>query len=748
MQLQKISLRYLLLVFGFLFLKIGFAQVLEGTIVDAKTGEPIPYAQVYCLELHNGTTSDEDGFWKLEQVLSGKFSLQFSAVGYESRLINVEKTESSLQIKLEGAHINLDEVIVSTSVSNLQRFNTSPVDARKLSELNNIQQSTLIEALSNIPGVYNLSTGNGISKPVIRGLSGMRVLTVQNGLRIENQQWGGDHGFALNELGVNKVEVIKGPSSLIYGADALGGVIYVEDEPYANANENVIEASTKFESNSMASINSLSYKTSKNHLRFSVHGGYFNRADYRIPGNKFVANSRNSGSSLKAAVGYHKNNWITNLRYQFLNSVIGLPGHTHDSVFVTEDFLTNNQRRSYTIPSQNITNHLALWENKFYFNKSNVVAQVGFTSNRLQEFEEKITIPGIDMTLTNYTYSLRWNYQINDYFELVAGTQGMIQQSQNAPAALDILITNSSFSDAGAYSLIVGSYKLWNFKAGARYDQRTVATLKGLDFQKQFEGLNYALGVARSSRNFTGRLNVSSGFRPPHISEILANGVHHGSTRFLIGDLNLAAERATQIDLYLAAHGEHLEIIVNPFVNIINNFIYQDPSNQFINGYQVFNFQQTNAVLSGGDIAFHYHPHLAHWLHLESNFSMLQTQDEFGNPLPQIPQNRINNTVKVDLNSKNNFKINTLSLQYAYYFNQNNVSAFETPTQAFSLLNLGVVGSFDKTQKLEFSFGINNLLNESYIDHLSRLKPYLINNPGRNFYLKLNYLISKTKVKV
>ena len=366
----------------------------------------------------------------------------------------------------------------------------------------------------------------------------------------------------------------------------------------------------------------------------------------------------------------------------------------------------------------------------------------------MQEFEEKITIPGIDMTLTNYTYSLRWNYQINDYFELVAGTQGMIQQSQNAPAALDILITNSSFSDAGAYSLIVGSYKLWNFKAGARYDQRTVATLKGLDFQKQFEGLNYALGVARSSRNFTGRLNVSSGFRPPHISEILANGVHHGSTRFLIGDLNLAAERATQIDLYLAAHGEHLEIIVNPFVNIINNFIYQDPSNQFINGYQVFNFQQTNAVLSGGDIAFHYHPHLAHWLHLESNFSMLQTQDEFGNQLPQIPQNRINNTVKVDLNSKNNFKINTLSLQYAYYFNQNNVTAFETPTQAFSLLNLGVLGSFDKTQKLEFSFGINNLLNESYIDHLSRLKPYLINNPGRNFYLKLNYLISKTKVKV
>ena len=148
--------------------------------------------------------------------------------------------------------------------------------------------------------------------------------------------------------------------------DALGGVIYLADEPYANANESELSFGSKLETNSMATVNNLSYKTSKNNLRFAVYGGYFNRANYRVPGNQFVLNSKNSGGSIKTAIGYNKKNWITNLRYQMLFFQNGLPGHTHDANPDVSSFLGDNQTRNYTIPAQIIMNHLAQWENKFY----------------------------------------------------------------------------------------------------------------------------------------------------------------------------------------------------------------------------------------------------------------------------------------------------------------------------------------------------------------------------------------------
>ena len=721
------------------------AQILEGRVLDDKTSLGLPFVTIYCIETQNGTMTDSSGNWQLDNVINNHMTLQISASEYDSKIIKVDDPNDDIIVKLEHAHIHLDEVIISTSDSKLQRYNTHPVDSRKLSDLNKIEQTTLVDALSNMPGVYNLSTGNGISKPVIRGLSGMRVLTAQNGLRIENQQWGADHGFAIFNLGIDRVEVIKGPSSLIYGADALGGVIYIADEPYANANETEITASSKFETNSMATYNKLSYKISKNHLRLALYGGYFSRADYGVPNNQFVKNSKNSGASIKTAVGYNKNNWITNIRYQLLYSRIGLPGHTHDSIWEASSFLSSNQSRSYNIPAQHITNHLAQWENKFYFKNDELVAQLGFTSNELSEFEEKVSVPGIDMKLQNYSYNFRWKHQLNKHFEIVSGSQGMMQKNLNGPNAEEVLIANTNFLDLGAYSLLRGTFNIWNFQAGARFDQRNVTTLEAINpFKKSYNGINYSFGISRSSKNFTTRLNASSGFRPPHISETLADGVHHGTSQYLIGDIGLVSERANQIDFYLGTHLDHLEIVVNPFINQISNFIYRNPTNQYIDGFQVFTIQQTNALLTGGDIALHYHPHIAHWLHLESNFSLLYTQDQGGSPLPQIPQNRWNNILKVEFESDKKLKINTLSVQYVYNFKQDKIMTYEIESDAYQLVNIGISGSLHTKHKIDFSLGLNNLFNEQYIDHLSRLKTYGIANQGRNFYIKLNIMLTKS----
>ena len=429
---KRINLLFLLLI-SFL---LGHSQFVNGKVIDNETGLGIPFSKIYCLETETGVQADSSGKWQLKNVIYNRMTIQVSATNYESKILIVDSSDLEILVRLSTSHIHLDEVIISTTDSKLQRYSAFPVESRKIADLNKIEQTNLVDAMSNIPGIYNFSTGNGIAKPVIRGLSGMRVLTSQNGLRLENQQWGADHGFAVLNLGIDRIEVIKGPSSLIYGADALGGVIYLSDEPYANLNNEEIKASTKFESNSLASFNKISYKKSKDNLRFAVYGGYFSRANYAIGNSEFlntsnkdfVTNSKNSGGSFKTAIGYNKNNWITNFRYQLLYFQNGLPGHTHDSNPELSSFLSSNQSRSYTIPAQKIFNHLAQWENKFYFKNDELVAQLGFTSNELREFGEKVFTPGIDMTLQNSSYNIRWKHHFNKHFDLVSGSQAMLQK--------------------------------------------------------------------------------------------------------------------------------------------------------------------------------------------------------------------------------------------------------------------------------------------------------------------------------
>ena len=560
----------LFLLSTFFILFSSQAQSLQGKVLDFETGSGIPFAKIYCLETQNGANADSSGAWQLDNIIDNQMTLQISAHEYDSKMIKVEGYDSEVIVKMNKAHIHLDEVIISTSDSKLQRYSAFPVESRKIADLNKIEQTNLVDAMSNIPGIYNFSTGNGIAKPVIRGLSGMRVLTSQNGLRLENQQWGADHGFAVLNLGIDRVEVIKGPSSLIYGADALGGVIYLADEPYANLNSEEIKASTKFETNSLATFNKISYKKSKDNLRFAVYGGYFSRNNYAIgynnllnPSDKeYVVNSKNSGGSFKTAIGYNKKNWITNFRYQLLYFQNGLPGHTHDANPDVSSFLSYSRNRSYTIPAQKIFNHLAQWENKFYFKNDEVIAQLGFTSNELKEYGEKVSVAGIDMTLQNTSYNVRWKHHFNKHFEIVSGSQGMLQSNTNGQYAEEILVPDANFTDLGAFSLIKGTFNLWNIQAGARYDQRSITEITSSGFDTTFSGINYSAGISRSSKKLTTRLNVSTGFRPPHISELLANGVHHATMQYLIGDRTFESEIANQIDLYLGTHFDTSKLLL------------------------------------------------------------------------------------------------------------------------------------------------------------------------------------------
>ncbi len=235
------------------------------------------------------------------------------------------------------------------------------------------------------------------------------------------------------------------------------------------------------------------------------------------------------------------------------------------------------------------------------------------------------------------------------------------------------------------------------------------------------------------------RLNATTGFRTPHLSELLSNGVHHGTFRYEIGDANLTTEKAAQLDFSYEFSGEHLSLVVNPFVNGIRDYVYIQPQNNFIDGVQVFNYRQsTDLVMQyGADFGVHWHPHFAHILHFESTFSYLQFHSQEKDAYSLIPQPRWSNSIIARFEMKSKFKVDNVVLQYAYYLPQQTVSQFETRSVDYGLLDLGVQCSLAGRVPLQLQFGVRNLTNTRYINHLSRLKTLGLENAGRSFYVKL-----------
>lgn len=720
------------------------AQQFNGKVVDNATRKPVEFATVFLHDLQTGTAADINGRFSFKGELPRQLKIKVSAIGYESvvKILQMPQTDTLL-IALEPMHIELSEVTISAATGTLQKHAVTNIESKTLAELNTINTTNLGEAISNIPGVYQTSTGVGISKPVIRGLSGIRVVTYLNGQRLENQQWGGDHGMGVTENGIGNVEVIKGPASLLYGADALGGVVYFTDENFASQNESEAFAESSFESNSMRTKNFAGYKVSKNNIRLNVLGNYANNADYRLPNGKFAQNSRFKENNLKVNLGYNKKNWVLNVRYNFMNNHVGIPGHTHDTIITPESFHTDRQIRKTIIPVQVITNHYLLLENSFYFKNSDLKIYLGNTNNRLREFEEKVTIPGLDISLNNTTYNTRWRKSLTEKTSFIAGLQGMFQYNSNGKEATETLIPDATMIDNGAYTVLQTEVKKWEIMTGIRFDNRTINTMEIVPFSGGYYGFNYSAGFSRTFKKILVRANLSSGYRPPHTSELLSNGIHHGTLRYEIGNRGLGTEKATQIDMSAEYKTDHVSVIVNPFYNRIRDYIYLKPTGTQMENLPVYIYSQAKyAQLMGGDIGIHYHPHFAHRFHLENSVSYIVAEDQLGQALPLVPQTRFNTQLRFEMSGTKKIRVENISVQHLYFLKQDRVVTYETISPAYQLINIGMNMKMDYKNPIYIKLGIKNLLNEKYIDHLSRLKNIGLASPGINFYLsvKINFV--------
>jgi len=746
------------IIFYFLTVFVAFSQTLEGTVIDATTKEAVPYAKVGFPSLDLYTSTDSLGKFYFQNVPITITKIKVSAFDYSVYFEKVNTKEiASINIYLNPKHTVFEEVAVTASEGKLQRENITSIEYSSKENLFETGATTLGDALVMMPGVQTSSVGMGISQPVIRGLSGMRVVTYWNGLRIENQQWGADHGMGVSEVGLSGVEVIKGPSSLLYGPDAMGGVIHFIDESYAPNNEVSGYAMTRFESNSMGTTNEVGYKINKGKWRANFFGNYVNHADFQLPEGDFIKNSRFWGTNFKANIGYRNKNYLLNIRYQGTYNRLGLPGHSHSDNPTSSDFIRSERGREGTLPAQFIFNNYLLVENKVFFKRSDLLIQLGNTNNNLREFDEKVTLPFTSLNLNNSTYNLRYSINVTEKLSFKAGGQGMFQINRNQLPSESFLIPDANTLDNGIYTMVNYEIRKWRFQGGLRYDIRTIETyasdadssivsnISNIPLNRRYSNLNYSFGMVRNAEKSTIRFNASSGFRAPHLAELQSDGFHHGSKRYERGDRDLVAERALQLDGALELHFEHLEFIINPYFNIIENFIYLEQQDEFEGSYPVFQFKQANqAFLYGGEVGFHYHPHKLHRLHLESNFSITIAEDSQYNPLNLIPQPNSNTRIRFDVNNKQKIQIKSFIIEHQYFLPQNRVGENEIPTVDFHLINLSMQIGFKETNNWTASVGVRNMLNTSYVGHLSSLKNLGLNQPGINFFGSIKYEFSKS----
>ena len=636
-------------------------------------------------------------------------------------------------------HLRLDEVTVTglTGVSKLSQTPSaiSVADARMLRQN---ASTNIIDAIATLPGVSQVTTGSGISKPVIRGMGYNRVILMADGIRQEGQQWGDEHGIEVDESTVGSVEVLKGPASLMYGSDALAGVIILNPDPFPEPDVIMAGVSSEYQTNNGLAAYSVHQSGNKNgtvwDIRFSdkyAHS-FRNAADGLVPGTQF----RERAVSGKA--GLNRDWGFTRLTLGYYHMTPGMTEGYEDG----ETELEGPTGYSVELPFQQIHHYKAVLDNSFVIGRGSLKALVGIQQNCRQEFEEEEDEAELDFKLRTVNYELRYlTEEIGEGWKFSTGVGGMYQQSDNLGE--EVLIPAYNLFDAGLFATATKALDRLTFSGGIRADMRRLESFfledKFEAFKRNFTGITGSLGAVFSpSDRLNIRANVARGFRAPNLSELASNGVHEGTVRYEKGNTALEPEFSLQGDLGADVSLEHLAVSAALFCNRIDNYIYSARTGTLIDSYDEYLFKATDALLYGAEFTLDCHP--VHALHLGAGFSYVRGIFE-SSDMPLIPAPKVGAEVKWEITHSGRILNNCyLAVNVDHSFRQDHyLEGTETATDAYTLLGASVYTDIQKNGKRIASISVigDNLTDKVYVDHLNRLKYVGIRNPGRNITLKL-----------
>jgi iron complex outermembrane recepter protein len=770
-------------------------SVLTGKITDEKTGTPLPNATIRIHDINRDAIANESGEYKTSSIPPGNYLVEVSFVGYASIVEMVAVNGTTVKdFRLKDAVVEHEGVTV-TGVSTATRLRQSPqpVAILKKTELFKISSSNIINSLTHVPGVTALTTGPAISKPFIRGLGYNRVLVINDGVKQEGQQWGDEHGIEIDDYSAQRVEVLKGPASLMYGSDGLAGVINIQS--LLPASEGTITANVlgEYQTNSRLRGYFGNVAGTKNGFIFNAYGSYKAAQDYKNKYDGYVFNSKFNNKNAGAMLGYAGSWGHSYLRVSHFDQHIGMvEGERDDATgkFLkpitggVEQIATNEDFRSIDpfVPYQQVQHLKLSADNSFNAGRSKLDVSLGYQRNQRKEFgdPDNLNAPEAYFDLKTINYTAKWNLPYKENWRTSIGLSGMNQSNKNK--AEEALIPDYDLFDIGGFVFTQYHRGKISLSGGLRFDNRHVdgkRMLEGVDtkfaaFTKNFSNVSGSAGISyEANKELTLKFNLARGFRAPTLAELSSNGAHEGTNRFEVGNRDLRSETSLQADAGVEFNSEHITLGAGVFYNAISNFIYYrkvlnhagddslivDPdSGDLLN---VFEFDQQNAYLYGLEFNMDLHPHPLDWLHFENTFSFTRAQfstaiDDSKN-VPGIPAARLLSQLKGNFLPKGKTVRNLyVSLESDYSFRQKNAFTgydTETATSSYWLINASIGTDITKKGNTLFSISLsgNNLTDMAYQNHLSRLKYTAVNNVtgrqgvfnvGRSFNVKVNVPLS------
>lgn len=635
----------------------------------------------------------------------------------------------------------LNEVVISGFKPGNAKFTSLNIEGYSLKKLDEFAPFNLSDALAKTPGISQITTGNSIAKPVIRGLYGNRILILLSGLRFDNQQWQDEHGLGLSQIGINSVEIIKGPASLLYGSDALGGVINVIEEKPTGSGITV-DIGTQIYSNTRGTLTDIgiSQRTGRKWWRLRLGGE--SQADYSDGNNIRVLNSRNNGYYVKAGFGFERAHWIQENSYNFSYNQFGFILNDLSTVFQADE----RWSRSLAGPHHNVMLNLLHSQNTFLLKGSTLRLNVGLQSNKREEDEGGGQI-SLNIHLLSALQNLKWEKPLSKALSFVINQQCTFEQNTNYGSR--ILIPDATFIENNVSCYVKYSPGKYVIEAGIGGNDKYIKTVRtktlntpGEPIQPFARNNTTANGMVGSVYNLTDRLtlkaNIASGFRAPNLAELSSNGLHEGVYRYELGDPNLKIEQNINGDFLLEFETGVLFFSSSVFYNRFFNYIYLSPTNGQFYGFPVFKFEQQDARLYGSENFIAISPkHLQNW-HWKEGYTLTYGVLDNGLYLPFIPAAKLTSALRWERKLNKKIKNVYAEPEFICVFQQDRPAEFETPTGAYHLLNCNI-GTAIAAHRGDWNICVSgtNLTNELYADHLSRLKYYGLYNTGINIVLSV-----------
>jgi iron complex outermembrane recepter protein len=755
---------------------------ISGKVIDLEDGEPLPGAEIFIHELVTGTVSDVDGNFTFTNLKPARYHIHIKYIGHESifEYLKLDQDIKNLIFRMQPSSLELKEIIVESDP-----FKTGPVEKSLTIAtvtsgfLQKNPGGTLMNSLEKLPGINSINLGVGIAKPVIRGLSFNRVIVADRGIKQEGQQWGADHGLEIDQFDPEQVEILKGPASLLYGSDAMGGVIVINQPYLAETNSLDGELIGIYKSNNHLVGLSGMVRGNRAGKVFQLRFSGQDFGDYQVPADNFTYNGyvlpienqtliNTAGSELNFSGMFGlKKEWgfstvtLSNYHQQagLFPGAVGVP-----RAYQLED---DGDNRNIDYPRQ-IINHFKVISNSNILIGNNwLEMNLGFQHNDRDE-EGLPHVHGyaptpdgnlaLGLDLYTLTANARYNQVINEREKRIFGLQ--YQYQDNNFAGFEFLLPAFTTNAVGVFiheqhdigetfSLNGGlrfDYGDWNiiehFEPDFSTENPNDSTLRNPAISENFYNVSGALGLSFYPSHYLNlKLNLGSSFRMPTAAELSMNGVHHGTFRHERGDPSLTSERGWQVDFNLNYHRHDFIVSLTPFFNLYKDYIYLKPTTEFSElpgGGQVFQYTQNDAIYTGGELVFDYH--FFKDIHLEVNMEYvwnLNLDTEL--PLPFTPPFSVMGEIEyriplsTEIMKKSYFQFGT-----RYTAPQNRVDRNEKATDGYFLLFMGAgTDVIINEQRIKLILNVQNLLNTSYMNHLSRYRWLNLPEQGRNISLSI-----------